>query len=81
MGCPSTRQTASHLAREENDLTLKKFGSQKTTYVCVRAYVSMCVCMVHHTSTCVAMSVATKLHLPDLPAIGRQEQLCYICWL
>lgn len=42
----------SHLAREENDLTLKKFGSQRRACVCA------CVCAVCVCAVCVCMVCA-----------------------
>ena len=55
----------SHLAREENDLTIQIFENQKS------ACVYVCVCVARG-----AMSVSA-----DLPGIGKQEQLHGRCWL
>ena len=50
-----------HLAREENDLTLQKFGSRKQG-VCV----CVCVCVLH-----VELRLSPPHDLPDLPGTGK----------
>ena len=62
------RSADSHLVREENDLTLKKFGSQRGVCVCVRVRAHAWGVRTH-----VAMSVFTQFCLPGLPCIGNRN--------